>query len=130
MGLKEMVMTMSRLATTVDRKTNKKTMKSIFFKCGFCVSPKRTNSVTLLGGLRTSIQQVTPSWGLNYLRRNDVGYLSIMKDVWSEFLRTKTAVTVTMEHILGILAPLLVSRDSYFFHDIFLSLQTPSTCDL
>ena len=52
-----------------------------------------------------------------------------MKDMWSE-LRTKTEVTVTVEHILGILAPLLVSRVSYFFHDIFLSLQTPSTYDL
>ena len=48
-GLREMVMTMNRLASKVNRKMDKKTMKSIFRKCGFCVSPKRTNSVTLLG---------------------------------------------------------------------------------
>ena len=67
-GLREMVMTMSRLANTVNRKMSKKTMKSIFCKCGFYVSPKRTNSVTLLGGVRTFIQQVTPSYVLNYLQ--------------------------------------------------------------
>jgi hypothetical protein len=50
-GLREMVMTMSRLASTVNRKMSKKTKKSIFCKCGFCVSPKRINSVTLLGGM-------------------------------------------------------------------------------
>ena len=54
-GLREMVMTMSKLARTVNRKMNKNTMKSIFCKSGFCVSPKRTNSVTLFGGIRTSI---------------------------------------------------------------------------
>ena len=47
-GLREMVTIMSRLASMVNRKKmNKKTMKSIFYKCGFCVNPKRTNSVTL-----------------------------------------------------------------------------------
>ena len=62
-GLREMVVIINRLASMVNWKMNKKTMKSILYKCGFCVSPKRTNSVTLLGGLRTSIQQVIPSWG-------------------------------------------------------------------
>ena len=55
-GLREMVMTMNRLASKVNRKMNKKTMESIFRKCGFCVNPKRMNSVTLLGGMRRSIQ--------------------------------------------------------------------------
>ena len=55
-GLRVMVMTTSRLASTVKRKMNRKAMKSIFCTCGFCVSPRRTNSVTLLGSLRTSIQ--------------------------------------------------------------------------
>ena len=73
-GLREIVMTMSRLASTVKMKMNRKTMKSIFCMCGFCVSPRRTNSVTLLGGLRTSIQQVTASWGLTYLQRNKESY--------------------------------------------------------
>ena len=68
-GLRAMVMTMSRLASTVKRKMNRKTMKSIFCTCGFCVSPRRTNSVTLLEGLKTSIQQVTASWGPTYLQR-------------------------------------------------------------
>ena len=45
-GLREMVMTMSSLASTVNRKMGK-TIKSIFCKCGFCVSPRRTNLVTL-----------------------------------------------------------------------------------
>ena len=55
MGLREMVMTISKLASTVNKKMNRKTMKSIFCKCGFRVSPRRTNSVTLLGSVRTSI---------------------------------------------------------------------------
>ena len=59
MGLREMVMTMSRLASTVNRKTSKRTTKSIFCKCGFCVSPKRTNSVTLLGGIQRFIWELT-----------------------------------------------------------------------
>ena len=54
-GLRETVMTMKRLARTVNRKMNRKTMKSTFCKCGFCVSPRRTNSVTLLGSLKKSI---------------------------------------------------------------------------
>ena len=58
-GLREMVMTMSRLASTVNRKTSKRTTKSIFCKCGFCVSPKRTNSVTLLGGIQRFIWELT-----------------------------------------------------------------------
>ena len=67
-GLREMVMIMTRLASTVNRKMNKKTTKSIFFKCGFCVSPKRTNSVTLLEAMRF-IYELPPSWGLNGLQR-------------------------------------------------------------
>ena len=55
MGLREMVMMMKRLAKTVNRKMNRKATKSIFCKCGFCVSPRRTNSVTLLGSLKKSI---------------------------------------------------------------------------
>ena len=55
-GLRETVVTMSRLASTVKRKMNRKTMKRLFCTSGFCVSPRRTNSVTLWGGLRTSIQ--------------------------------------------------------------------------
>ena len=54
-GLREMVITMYRLAIKVKRKMIKKIMKSIFCKCGFCVSPKRTNSVALLGGVRKPI---------------------------------------------------------------------------
>ena len=54
-GLREMVMTMSKLPCTVNRRMNRKIMKSIFCTCGFCVSPRRTNSVTLLGSVRTSI---------------------------------------------------------------------------
>ena len=50
-GLREMVMTMSVLASKVNRKINKKTMKSIFCKCGFCVNPKRINLVTFLGDI-------------------------------------------------------------------------------
>ena len=56
-GLREMMITMKRFASKVNRKMNKKTMKSIFFKCGFCVSPKRTNSVTFLGDMVRDIQQ-------------------------------------------------------------------------
>jgi len=71
-GLREMVMTMSRWDRTVDlkKKMNRKTMKSIFCKCGFCVSPRRTNSVTFLERLRPSIHQVIASWGLTYLQSN------------------------------------------------------------
>ena len=54
-GLREMVMTMKRLAKTMNRKMNSKAMKGILCKCGFCVSPRRTNSVTLLGRLKKSI---------------------------------------------------------------------------
>ena len=54
-GLREMVVIINRLASMVNWKMNKKTMKSILCKCGFCVSPKRTNSATLLGGIETSI---------------------------------------------------------------------------
>ena len=67
-GLREMVMTMNRLASTVNTKMNKKTTKSIFCKGGFYVSPKRTNSVTLLGAMRF-IYELPPSWGLNCLQR-------------------------------------------------------------
>ena len=55
-GLREVVMTMSRLASTVNKKMNRKTMTSIFCRCWFCVSPKRTNSVMLLGGMSRSLQ--------------------------------------------------------------------------
>ena len=48
-GLREIVMTMNRLASKATRKMDKKAMKGIFRKCGTCLSPKRTNSVTLLG---------------------------------------------------------------------------------
>ena len=53
--LSEMVMAMSRLDITVNRKMNKKTMKSILCRRVFCVSLKRTNSVIFLGGTETSI---------------------------------------------------------------------------
>ena len=55
-GLREMVMTINRLASTVNRNMNNKTMKRIFCNYGFCVSPKRKISVTLLGGLGRSFQ--------------------------------------------------------------------------
>ena len=57
-GLREMVMTVSRLATMVNRKMSRKIIKSIFCKCGFCVSPERTNSVTLLGDMKRSILEL------------------------------------------------------------------------
>ena len=53
-GLREMVMT-SRLASTVNRNMGKRTTKSIFCSCRFCVSPKRRNLVMLLGDARSSI---------------------------------------------------------------------------
>ena len=58
-GLREMVVIINRLASMVNWKMNKKTMKSILYKCGFCVSPKRTNSVTLLGGIQRFIWELT-----------------------------------------------------------------------
>ena len=84
-GLRETVMTMSRLDRTVNKKMDRKTMKSIFCKCGFYVSPRRTNAVTLWGGLRTALQQGTASWGLTYLQRNKKSYSLITKDLCSDF---------------------------------------------
>ena len=57
-GLREMVMTVSRLATMVNKKMSRKIIKSIFCKCGFRVSPERTNSVTLLGDMKRSILEL------------------------------------------------------------------------
>ena len=57
MGLREMITTMNRFLSKLTRKMDKKIMKNIFHKCGFCVNPKRTNSVTLLGDVGTSIHQ-------------------------------------------------------------------------
>ena len=54
-GLREMVMTMSRLVSTVNRNMGKRTTKSIFCSCRFCVNPKRRNLVMLLGDVRSSI---------------------------------------------------------------------------
>ena len=100
--LKEMVMTMSRLANTVNRKTNKQTMNSIFCRCGFCVRPKRTNSVTLLGGLWSSIQEITPSQDLHSLQKHK-GRLLILRALLFDVHITAIGLSVTVEHILCIL---------------------------
>ena len=116
-GLREMVMTMSRLANTVNRKMNKKTTKNIFCRCGFCVSPKRTNSATLLGGLRKPIQQVISSWAcITYkeYRMILVNHESI--GIWLS-QNKNSAVTVTVEHILGNLPQFSFQVFLTFFHD-------------
>ena len=55
LGLREMVVTMKRLAKTVNRKMNRKTTRNTFCRCGSRVSPRRTKAVTLLGSLRKCI---------------------------------------------------------------------------